>query len=210
MGTRNELATTPEQEQPVASTPGTGRTYRWLWIVVAFVIGLLIGAVVVWQVADDGEPSDVAEVSSEVEQEIAELVDAWQAAWRDVDGGAALALFTADGRYVGYLTDERQDGRGEYLEGWSGEELRAGIERHPRGWQDIYYVDLLIVPGTSDQYQVAYFAKNNEADTIGQLGLLNVVDEDGTLKIRYAETWSSMGWHRIADGLPYQPVGAGR
>ena len=123
-------APTSKQDQSVASTPGTGRRYGWLWIVVALIAGLLAGAAIAWWVVDDGEPSDVAEVSADVEEEIAGLVDSWRAVWREGDGDAALALFTADGRYVGEFTDERQDGQGEYLEGWSGEELRAGIERH--------------------------------------------------------------------------------
>ena len=199
------MSTTPTSERAVEITQGTKRSYRWLWIVVALIAGLLIGAALVWWLVDDGEPSDVAQVSAEVEEEIAELVDNWRAAWREGDGDGALAMFTADGRYVGGYTNERQDGQGEYLEGWSGEELRAGIERHAGGYGTAGVVDLLIVP-RPNHYEVAYFGKLNEADTIGVMGLLNVVDEDGTMKIRYVETWSSMGWHRLTDDMPYQPV----
>lgn len=203
------MRTAPTSERAIESTQETKRSRGWLWIVVAFIGGLLIGAVVVWQVVDDAESSDVVEVSAEVEQEIAELVDSWQAVWREGDGDAAVALFTADGRYVGYLANERQDGPdGEYLEGWSGEELKAGIERHGGGWGSLGIVDLLIIPQT-DHYDVAYFVKSNPTDTDGSLGLLHVVDEEGTLKIRYAERWNSMGWSRITDELPYQPVSTG-
>lgn len=36
--------------------------------------------------------------------------------------------------------------------------------------------------------------------------MLNIVDEDGSLKFRYAEGWQSLGWYQLADNLPPQPV----
>ena len=85
------MSTTPTFERAVESAPETKRSGRWLWLIVAFIGGLLIGAVVVWQVADGAESSDVAQVSAEVEEEITELVRSWQDAWSEGDGDAGLS-----------------------------------------------------------------------------------------------------------------------
>ena len=34
--------------------------------------------------------------------------------------------------------------------------------------------------------------------------LYNIVDEDGTLKFRYIEGWSELGWYRLTEDQPYQ------
>ena len=194
------MSTTPTSEA-IESTQETKRGRRWLWLVVAFIGGLLIGAVVVWQLVDDGGSSDVVEVSAEVEQEIAELADSFhQHLHRQPDGDAMLALFAADGRMVNEFTG---------LEGASGEELKTGIDGSSASTPTVEIADPLIVPRPT-HYDVAYYLKKNPLDGTGYMGLLHVVDEDGSMKIRYAQyPWTSLGWFQVTEDFPYQVVATG-
>lgn len=149
-------------------------------------------------------------VPAEVEEEIIALIDSWLAAWNDSDGQAGVDLFTDDGRFVSY----RRTAPGyEALEGQSGEVLKDQIDR----WSSIPAVrsgDPLIIMrdnsllGRPDSYRVAQKFRDGEyGDEMFEL--YNIVDEDGTLKFRYIEFWSELGWYRLAEDQPYRGSGGG-
>jgi hypothetical protein len=132
-----------------------------------------------------------------IEQEINALIDDWLTARNTADGELAQSLFTADGRYVS---------RNPGLDGWSGEDLKAGIERFGGTVAAEKVASLIIERG--DSYYVAVKIRPFEFSEEYFL-LFNIVEEDGSLKIRYTNDWMALGWFRLADDLPYQPVNPG-
>ena len=38
------------------------------------------------------------------------------------------------------------------------------------------------------------------------LELYTFVDDNGTLKFQFVESWAPLGWHQTAEGQPYQAV----
>jgi hypothetical protein len=154
-------------------------------------------------------PSETATtegVSAEIEQEITDLIDAWLMAWNDGDGQAAVDLFTDDGRYVSF----RYTAPGyEALDGLSGEVLKAQIDREPPGVAARSGDPLIIVrdnssQGRPDSYRVAQDHRPDGEYGDEILYLYNIGDEDGTLKFRYVESWSELGWYRLTEDEPYR------
>lgn len=139
-------------------------------------------------------------VGAEIQQQITALIDDYLTAWTNADGLGVLSSMTADGRYVG-----RRSG----LEGWSGEELKTQVEQLPDGipWSRDKTRTPLIVE-RRDSYLVVQTWQPYESGT-EYIAMFNVVDENGTLKIRYTEDWTPLGWFRLADDLPYRPIGGG-
>ena len=173
-----------------------GRRSSLLWIL-GLVAVLVIGAVVGWLVlADDGtEPT----VDAEIEQEITALIDGWRTAWNTADGQGALDLFAANGRFVAGATD---------MDGWSGEELSSGIERWGGTYSSVRIGSPLIIE-RPNSYQVVQKMQPHEGYGREYFELYNIVEENGSLKIRYAEGLQPLGWFQVAEGFPYQPVDAG-
>lgn len=165
----------------------------------ALIVGAVIAGVTVFLIA--GGRGAESTVSAETDQQITRLIDDWFTAWNTADGQAAANLFAVDGRYVG----------GEVattLDGWTGEEIEAGVERRggPHYQAEATGSPLIIVRRHS--YQVVQkwraFAGSRE-----YFELFNIVDEGGSFKIRFVEDLMPLGWFRLADDLPYQPVSAG-
>jgi hypothetical protein len=95
----------------------------------------------------------------------------------------------------------------------SGEVLKDQIDR----WSSIPPIrsgDPLIIVrdnsrlGLPDSYRVAVklTAEYEDEDVFE---LYNIVDEDGTLKFRYIEGWSELGWYRLAEDQPYRGSSGG-
>lgn len=175
----------------------TGR-FRLLWIMATIAL-VIVAAIVGWLVRG-GEESE-AGVDVEIEEQINALIDGWLAAKHNGDGQAALDLFTEDGRFVtGWSTS---------LEGWSGEELKVGIERLTGPSVDYVRSSAPLIIEQSGSYHVAYKWKFHDYAAEEYFDLFTIVDEDGALKIRYAEQWMPLGWFRLAEDLPYQRVNPG-
>ena len=162
----------------------------------AAVVALFVGFVAI------GGGDDVAGSGNlEIEQEIIALIEDWTDVWNTGDGQAAVDLFTADGRYVGAWVDTG-------IDGWSGDELKAGIERRGSAANRPIIVGSPLIIERDDHYQVAAIWRPNSVGG-GEdnfFSMTNIVEENGSLKIRYAEFWAPLGWFQLADGLPYQVV----
>ncbi len=146
-----------------------------------------------------GEEAE-ATVDAEIEQQINALIDDWLTAWNTADGQLGMDSFATDSRYVSGVSG---------FGGWSGEEIRAGIER----WGGSTYSsekrgDPLIIE-RPDSYLVVQKWSPFEGYGRDYFSLFNIVDENGSLKFRYVEDWYGMGWFQLADNLPPQPVDAG-
>ena len=194
---------TPTREEAV--TEHGGPRFRWLWVL-ALVVVVAIAGVVAWQVLGDDD-STTEGVSAETEEQITALIDAWLAAWNEGDGQAAVDLFTNDGRWVNF---EYEAPGVEPLDGFSGEALKDQVERKgglsgeaARSGDPLILVHDRSRLGRPDSYRVATKWRG-EYSTNEELELYNIVDEDGTLKFRYVETWADLGWFRLAEDLPYQ------
>lgn len=183
-------------ETPTRPTEVTspGRRSPWLWIL-AVVAALAIGVVVGWLVL--GGDSSESTVDAGVEQRITALIDDWFASWHNADGELALSLFSHDGRYVGLYTDG---------DGWSGDELIAGVERWGSSWTDPVRSGKPLIIERSNSYHVVQRWRQTFEENREYVDLFNIVDVDGAMKIRYAEGWQSLGWSQAAEGLPYRPV----
>ena len=192
--TREEAVTERDERRPV-----------WLLILVLVVAVVAIVAVFAWQLSGDGESTADA-VPAEVEEEIIALIDAWYTAWNESDGQAAVALFAEDGRYVNwnYSAPGQQP-----LEGLSGSALKAEVDGAAAFSINWNQDPLIIVRdntllGRPDSYRVATRVRSYDYGD-ERIGLYNiVVDDDGTLKFRYVEAWSELGWHRLAEGQPWR------
>ena len=57
--------------------------------------------------------------------------------------------------------------------------------------------------GRPDSYRVAQKSRAGEYGK-DYFELYNIGDEDGTLKFRYIELWSEVGWHRLTEDQPYR------
>jgi hypothetical protein len=152
-----------------------------------------------------GDESRTEGLSAEVEAEINALIEEWFEAWREGDGQAAVKLFTADGRYVSAFNDTT-------LEGVSGEELKAKVERLG-GWQEYGRTGMPLI-SWRDNSEVgrpnAYYAVETLwpfPEMPEKFELYNIVDENGTLKFRYVEGWAALGWSRLSEDSPYRIVG---
>ena len=181
----NETPTRPTE----VNTPG--RRSPLLWIL-GLIAALAIGVGVGWMVFG-GDAAETA-VDAEAEQQINALIDDWLTARNTADGELARSLFSGDGRFVS---------RNPGLDGWSGEDLKAGIERFGGTVAAEKVASLIIERG--DSYYVAVKFRPYEFSE-EMFALFNIVDESGTLKIRYTNDWAALGWFRLADDLPYQPV----
>jgi hypothetical protein len=164
-----------------------------LWIL-GLIVALAVGVVVGWLVFG-GEGTE-STVDAAIEQEINALIDDWLTARNTADGDLALSLFTADGRYVG---------RNPGLDGFSGEDLKAGIERFGAGGIAAEMVASPQIIERGDSYHAAVKVRPFEFGKDYFL-LFNIGQESGTLKIRYTNDWMALGWFRLADDLPYQPI----
>ena len=163
-----------------------------LWIL-GVVAALAIGVIAGWLLLS-GQGTE-STVDAAIEQEINALIDDWLTARNTADGELAQSLFTADGQYVG---------RNPGLDGWSGEDLKAGIERFGGGIAAERVASPQIIE-RGDSYYVA--AKIRPFEFSEEVFLLfNIGDESGTLKIRHTNDWQALGWFRLADDLPYQPI----
>jgi len=171
-----------------------GRRSPLLWIP-GLVAALAVGVVVGWLVF--GGQAAESTVDAQTEQEINALIDDWLTARNTADGELAESLFTADGRYVGGNPG---------LAGWSGADLRAGIERYG-GAVSAERLNTLIIERPNAYYVALRFRPYQFGNEF--LALFNIVDEGGALKIRYTNDWMANGWVRLADGLPYQPISLG-
>jgi hypothetical protein len=167
-------------------------------VVLALVAALAIGVVVGW-LAFDGEGTE-STVSAETEQEINALIDDWLTAWRTGDGQLALDLFAVDGRFVS-LHPSRTD-----LEGWSGEEISAGIDRRggPGSHGSVRVGSLTIIERPNSYLVASRF----QLDTYGSedFEMFNIVEEDGSLKIRFVGPFYTLGLFQLAEGMPPLPV----
>lgn len=171
-----------------------GRRSPLLWIP-GLIAALVVGVVVGWLVF--GGDASASAVDAQTEQEINALIDDWLAARNTADGELAQSLFTAGGRYVGGNPG---------LDGWSGADLRAGIERFG-GAVSAENLDTLIVERPNAYYVALRFRPYKFGNEF--LALFNIVDEGGALKIRYTNDWMPNGWFRLADDLPYEPISVG-
>ena len=178
--TRTEV-TAPDSRSPL------------LWVL-GVVAALAIGVIAGWLLF--GGQGTESTVDAAIEEEITALIDDWLTARNNADGDLAQSLFTADGRYVS---------RNPGLDGWSGEDLKAGVERFGAGGIAAEMVASPQIFERGDSYHAAVkvrpFEFGNE-----YFMLFNIGDESGTLKIRYTNDWQALGWFRLADDLPYQPV----
>lgn len=185
-------AGTPLKDETV--TEHGARRFRLLWPIPLFV-ALVIGLVGGWLVfGGDGVESTV---DADVEQEITALIDDFYLAWHNADGELALSLFTGDGRYVGIWSD---------MDGWSGEELVAGVERWGGTFTDPVRSGKPLIIDRSDAYHVVQIWQQTFEEHNARFDLFNIVEVDGSLKIRYTEGWQPMGWSQAAEGLPFRPV----
>ncbi len=171
-------------------TARSARKSRLFWIVVVAAL-VVIAGIGGWLIR--GERGSRSTVDPEIEEQVIALLDVWHAAWNNTDGGAALDLFTEDGRFVN--GDSGPDG-------FSGEELEAYIDNYG-GLVSYGRSGDLLIHERPDSYHVAFKVKATEWGR-DYFELHNIVDEDGTLKIRYVEGWSPLGWFRLSDDLPYR------
>ena len=153
--------------------------------------------------SDDGatETTVSAEniVSAETEQEINALIDDWYTAWNTADGQLALDLFAVDGRYVS-LHREMD------LGGWSGEELSAGVDRYGgAGAYDLARVGSPSIIERPDSYFVVARIQLSDHGR-HQFETFNIVEEDGSLKIRFHGPVYPLGLMQLAEGMPPQIV----
>ena len=144
-------------------------------------------------------------VSSEVEEEITALIDAWMAAWNEGDGQAAVDLFTDDGKWMHglYAAPGQQP-----LDGLSGEALAAEIDSASGLARARDGNPLIIVRDNTrlnkpDSYRVA---QSFTAYEYGEkhFELYNIVEVEGGLKLRYVERWMELGWYRLTEDQPWQ------
>lgn len=186
-----------------AEAPRQGRRSVWMWVLGGMVV--ILTGVIVWLVTADDESGDaelppgLRPVPAEAEQEIDELIDEWMRVWRERDGDAVPALLTDDFRYVrpgrptstldGYDVERTSFyiGEQQWTHGAAIPTERVILER-----VGYYFV--------AQKYQVEV---NGQFE---QLELYTIVDEDGTLKFQFVESWAPLGWHQTADGQPYQAV----
>jgi hypothetical protein len=168
-----------------------------LWIL-TLVAALAIGVFVGW-LAFDGEETETT-VSAETEQEINALIDNWLTAWGTADGQLALDLFAVDGRYVSLVPD-RTD-----LEGWSGEEISAGIDRH--GGPGSYSPVRIGSPTIIERPNSYLVAARMQLNTYGweYFDMFNIVEEDASLKIRFVGPFYTLGLFQLAERMPPLPV----
>jgi hypothetical protein len=175
-----------------------GRRSSLLWIL-ALVAALAIGVVVGW-LAFDGEGTETT-VSAETEQEINALIDDWLTAWNTGDGQLALDLFAVDGRYVSLyhrITD---------FDGWSGEEISAGVER--KGGPGAYDSVRVGSPSIIERPYGYLVAARIRLHTREVFEMFNIVEEDGSLKIRYVGFWYPLGLIQLAEGMLPKPISEG-
>ena len=184
----NETPTRPTE----ATTTGRGSPLLWI---LGLIVALAVGVVVGWLVFG-GEGTE-STVDAEAEQQINALIDDWLTARDTADGELALSLFSGDGRFVS---------RNPGLDGWSGEDLKAGIERYG-GTVAIEKVASLIIEREDSYYVAVKFRPYEFSEEM--FALFNIVDENGTLKIRHTNDWMAYGWFRLADDLPYRPIDGG-
>jgi hypothetical protein len=179
--TRPTDVTAPDRRSPL------------LWIL-GLIVALTVGVVAGWLVF--GGNGAESTVDAAIEQEITTLIDDWLTARNNADGELAQSLFTADGKYVS---------RNPGLDGWSGADLKAGIERFGAGGIAAEMVARPQIIEREDSYHAAVkirpFSFGKE-----YFLLFNISDESGTLRIRYTNDWMALGWFRLADDLPYQPI----
>jgi len=164
-------------------------------LILGLIAALAIGVVVGW-LAFGGDAAEAA-VDAETEGQINALIDDWLTARDTADGELALSLFSGDGRFVS---------RNPGLDGWSGEDLKAGIERFG-GTVATEKVASLIIEREDSYYVAVKFRPYEFSEEM--FALFNIVDESGTLKIRYTNDWMAFGWFRLADDLPYRPIDGG-
>ena len=177
--------------------PAPGSRSSLLWIL-ALVAALAIGVVVGW-LAIDGEGTE-STVDAETEQEINALIDDWFTAWNTGDGDLAQGLFAVDGRYVSLITATTD------FDGWSRVEIGAGVVRKggPGAYNSARVGDPVIIE-RPNAYHVAARIRMQTYDR-EYFSMFNIVEEDGSLKIRHVEPSYTLGLFQLAEGLPPQPV----
>ena len=147
-------------ERPVAPVEKLERSNRYL--IIGLVVALLLAAGFgAWLIIDA--------VGTSTERQITALLDDYGAAWSANDGAGVLALLTEDGAVL------------------------AGNGRTYRGEELAFEVDLLgeftVEPvGDLAIYERATGWYVASADEHG-MELFNIVEQDGTMLIRFHETW---------------------
>jgi hypothetical protein len=194
---RGEEMETMEEtiEKPQRTIEQVTRSNRWL-ILTVVVLFAALAALGAWVLVDN-LVGDESAVDAETEQQINALIDDYFTAWNTGDGQLLLDSFTADGRYVA--------GHTSGFDGWSGEEIKAGIERRGGPQFGLTKIDTLIIE-RPDSYHVVLKYRLHEDYDREYFELFNIVDENGSLKFRYIEGLQPLGWFQVAEGLPYQPV----
>ncbi len=142
-----------------------------------------------------------SEVPAEVEQEINALIDDWLTAWNTGDGQLALGLFAVNGRYASALNTYM-----DYFDGWSTEEIAAGVTRHggSGGYGYVRVGSPSIIERPNGYHVAARIQKGGYEQQTFEM--FNFVEEDGSLKIRHVEPWYPLGLMQLAEGLQPQAV----
>lgn len=179
------------EERTLRSAPAPRRSRpRWAVVIAATVLIMAAGAAG-WLIRGvDGSESTAG---ADIEEQISALIDGWYAALTNEDAQAAGDLLTEDARIVG---------PGSGIDGRSGEELMAWIEFGSDG--AVRTSEPLIYERYGSYHAVVTVKGGSEASTIEHFELFTIVEEDGVLKIRFAEVWAPVGWFRPADDQPYQ------
>jgi hypothetical protein len=147
-------------EKPVAPVEKLERNNRYL--IIGLVVAVLLAAGFgAWLIVDG--------IGTSTERQITALIEEYGAAWEANDGAAVLALLTKDGAVLA--------GNGRI---YSGDELAFEVDH--LGTFTIEPVgDLVIYEGVTGWHVAS-------ADEHG-MALFSIVEQDGTMLIRFHETW---------------------
>jgi hypothetical protein len=147
-------------EKPVAPIEKLERNNRYL--IIGLVMAVLLAAGLgAWLIVDNAKTG--------IERDIEALLDEYGAAWEANDGAAVLALLTEDGAVLG--------GNGRT---YRGDELAFEVD-HLGTFTTEPVGDLVIYERVTGWHVAS-------ADEHG-VELFNIVEQDGTLLIRFHETW---------------------
>lgn len=163
---------------------------RWVMAIAAAVMVIAAGAGG-WLMRGAGGGETAAD--ADVEERISALIDDWFEALVNEDSQAASSLLTEDARLVSIVSDPG---------GVPRDELLALVEFGGEG--AVRTSDPLIYERSDSYSAVVKMKWGSESNTREHFELFTIVEENGVLKIRYAEVWSTFGWFRTADDQPYQ------
>ena len=147
-------------EKPVAPVEKLARNNRYL--IVGLVVAVLLAAGFgAWLIVDNAKTG--------IERDIEALLDEYGAAWEANDGAAVLALLTEDGAVLGF------NGRT-----YRGDELAFEVD-HLGTFTTEPLSDLVIYERVTGWHVASQDEHGME--------LFNIVEQDGTMLIRFHETW---------------------